>query len=74
MIPPEVHRQRKHGQIGPDGLLWASVAVSLALCYEGRSVRGIARELAKEGIFARGGRPFAPSTILGLLRRAAGFP
>ncbi len=38
---------------------------------KGLSVRGIARALEEDGINARGGRPFAPSTIQGLLKRAA---
>jgi site-specific DNA recombinase len=37
---------------------------------DGLSLRAIARELAAEGSIARGGRPFAPSTVAAVLSRA----
>lgn len=37
----------------------------------GLSLRAIAERLAAEGIIARSGRPFAPSTLLGLVREGS---
>jgi DNA invertase Pin-like site-specific DNA recombinase len=42
-----------------------------ALRRRGLSLRGISRALAARGILARNGRPFGPSTLLGLVRNPA---
>lgn len=44
-----------------------------ALRAPGRSLRAIARTLADRGIFARSGRPFAPSTLWPRVRQPTGY-
>lgn len=62
-------------QLAPGGMLLvpepheqATLAVITALRASGLSLRAISRELAAQGTFARNGRPFAPSTLLRIVR------
>ena len=61
-------------RFGPDGRLLRDRAEHRvrqrieALRAKGLTLRGIAATLAAEGVLARSGRPFAPSTLLGLVR------
>ena len=74
---------RRYSGIAPYG--WAHKDGALVECAEeikvlsriralragGASVRGISKALLADGVTARTGRPFAPATLQGLLRRAA---
>jgi DNA invertase Pin-like site-specific DNA recombinase len=61
-------------RIGPGGSLFrepreeAILARIRALNASGASLRGIARQLAVNGVMARNGRPFAPATLFHLVR------
>ncbi|MGH2625504.1 MAG: recombinase family protein [Anaerolineales bacterium] len=48
-----------------------TVSRILALPATGLSLRAIARALDAEGLRARSGQPFGPSTLLGLVRNRA---
>ncbi len=60
-------------RIGPGGRLVREPREEVALIRirllsaSGLSLRGLARRLATEGLLARNGRPFAPSTLAGLV-------
>lgn len=64
-------------RLAPDGQLAANLAERtvvgriVALRASGLSLRGVSRALSARGVLARNGRPFAPSTLLGLVRNRA---
>ena len=59
------------GELMPEPGERATLEVIASLSGAGASLRSIARQLEERGIQARNGRPFAPSTLLGLVRNRA---
>lgn len=67
-FPPYGFRLAPGGRLLPEPREQATLARISRLRAAGLSLRAISRALASQGILARNGKPFAPSTLLGLVR------
>ena len=68
-FPPYGARLAQDGMLAPDPSEQATVARIGALRAAGLSVRRIARQLVREGVPARSGRPWQPTVVARLIRR-----